>query len=63
MSKEVRYGFQWGPMLVERWAHFRHHTDSESYVLGVTAGKNKVEVYVSRTGRSVRVWKNGKELT
>lgn len=51
------YGFEWGPLTVSRLATIRG-----SRVLGVEAGRNRVEVVVSPTGRSVRVYKNGKEL-
>lgn len=61
MSDE-EYGFRWGPMVVSRLAHFQVRANQEVYVLGIRAGGSSVEVYVSRTGRSVRVFKNGREL-
>ena len=51
------YGFKWGNMVVERWGIIR-----DTSVLGITVNKTRLEVHVSPTGRSVRVWKNGKEL-
>jgi hypothetical protein len=54
-----RYGFRWGPMSVVRAAMF-----GQRRVLSITTdGTNdRLSVYVSPTGRSVRVFRNGKEL-
>lgn len=52
------YGFNWGPVKVERLANFKPRKDREVFIVGV----NDVEVYVSKTGRSVRVFRDGKEL-
>lgn len=57
MDSETQYGFTWGPAEVTRMATFR-----ETRVLGIRTGRHKVAVYVSPTGRSVRVFKDGKEL-
>jgi len=48
------YGFTWGPVTVQRTAVMPqgHH------VLTV----NGLDIYVSPTGRSVRVFRDGKEL-
>ena len=52
------YGFDWGPVSVTRVAHFEPRKGRECYVLDV----NDVHIYVSKTGRSVRVFRDGKEL-
>lgn len=52
------FGFDWGPVKVERIAHFKPRKDREAFILGV----NDLEIYVSKTGRSVRVFRDGKEL-
>ena len=52
------YGFTWGPVRVERIANFKPRKDREAYVVGV----NDLEIYVSKTGRSVRVFRGGREL-
>jgi hypothetical protein len=56
------YGFTWGPVTVTRLAHLKIGK-RESYVTEVATSKHRVEVYASRTGRSLRVWRDGKELT
>lgn len=55
------YGFQWGPFSVTRLMSYKH-SGGESTVLGVETAHHKVEVRSSRTGRSVRVWIDGKEV-
>ena len=52
------YGFNWGPGRVERVTHFKPRRGREAFILGV----NDLEIYVSKTGRSVRVFRDGKEL-
>lgn len=55
------YGFAWGPALIERyWSD-----DKGRVVLGIkTDAGREVTVYVSPTGRSVRVYDKDKgELT
>lgn len=54
---EQSYGFAWGPVVVRRLAHFTRGR-RESYVVSV----NGLDIYVSRTGRSVRVFRDGREL-
>jgi len=54
---DTSFGFKWRGVEVERLAIVRG-----AKVLGIKVNNTKVEVYVSPTGRSVRVWKNGKEL-
>lgn len=56
------YGFGWGPMRVVRYASFQRPTGL-CRVLGIEVGKKRLHVYVSPTGRSVRVYLDGKELT
>ncbi len=51
------YGFDWGPICIERWFN-----DGKNRVFGITAGKNKLTIRVSKTGSTVRIWKNNKEL-
>lgn len=55
---QTPYGFKWGPVEVTRIAHFAPRKDRESYCLEV----NDLNIYVSKTGRSVRVFRDGKEL-
>ena len=52
------FGFDWGPVKVERIAHFEPRKGREAFILRV----NDLEIYVSKTGRSVRVFRDGKEL-
>lgn len=56
-----RYGFAWGPLNVTRLASFAYGARS-THVVGVTTDHHKVEIASSRTGRSVRVWIDGKEV-
>lgn len=60
-NDEERYGFRWGPLVVTRWATFPGK-NGESHVLAVEtdAGK-RINIYVSPTGRSVRVFSGNKE--
>ena len=70
---ETRYGFRWGPLTVERCASIRRGKGRsrvfKCYVGGPREpgepGKRRevLEIYVSDTGRSVRVFRGGKELT
>lgn len=62
-----RYGFAWGPCQVERMAEFPR-PNGVCRVIGVYVEDGgdrhpELEIYVSPTGRSVRVWRRGKELT
>jgi hypothetical protein len=54
------YGFTWGPAEVVRIAEI-----PEGYVLGINTPYGGIDIRVSPTGRSVRVWdsKTGKEMT
>lgn len=59
------YGFEWLPehstaeILVERTA-----TIKGSAIMRVSTGHDEIEIYVSKGGRSIRVWrtKTGKEM-
>lgn len=51
MGKVTQYGFLWGPMEVSRLADIGTHR-----VIRVEAGKHHIEIYVSPTGRSIRVF-------
>lgn len=53
------YGFAWGPVLVERAAEFR----GTGVIRLTTDTGAQINVYVSRTGKSIRAFKDGKELT
>jgi hypothetical protein len=56
---ESRYGFAWGPLVVERVAHI----EGRGYSVQVRPrGKYEpaVEVFVSEQGRSWSVWPRGK---
>lgn len=58
----TQYGFQWGPLEVTRIAHFEPRKGRECYVLAVETEHGALNVYVSKTGRSMRVFREGKEL-
>lgn len=66
----TQYGFTWGPIEVQRLASFIssvRRDKGECLVIGVYTGegknrKQKLEIYASPTGQSVRVWRDGKEL-
>jgi hypothetical protein len=55
---DTSFGFRWRGIEVERLATIRDRA-----ILGIRVNKTSLQIYVSPTGRSVRVWKNGKELT
>lgn len=60
---EERYGFRWGPLVVQRVATFPRK-NGEDHVLRVKTDAGKqIDIYVSPTGRSVRVFSHGKEWT
>jgi len=54
---DTSFGFRWRGIEVERLAIIRDRS-----ILGIKVNKTSLQIYVSPTGRSVRVWKNGKEL-
>jgi hypothetical protein len=65
MSDVQRYGFRWGNLVVERLASFaaRIYGDDRTRVLRIKTDQSSIEVYVSPGGRSIRVFKKGRELT
>ena len=58
----VQYGFKWGPLEVLRTMEFKGTHVVEIAPVNESTRKNAVTVYVSKTGRSVRVFRDGKEL-
>lgn len=55
------YGFIWEGIEVERTTTIGL-PQGDTRVLTVKVNKTKLTIYVSPTGRSIRVFKNGKEL-
>jgi hypothetical protein len=53
------YGFAWGPVEVRR----RMSHNGRVVLTVETDTGQSIDVYVSRTGRSLRVFKNHKELS
>jgi hypothetical protein len=53
-----RYGFEFGSARVTRMAHI----EGRYHVMAVDTPHRHVQVAVSPTGRSVRVWMDGVEL-
>lgn len=49
--KITDYGFEFGPMKVERWISDPKY----GYVVGVTIGKKVIEIVTSPKGRNVRI--------
>lgn len=49
--KQTEYGFDWNAARVERLADLDGRV-----VIRISAGKQNVEVYVSKEGRSIRVF-------
>lgn len=59
----TQYGFTWGPIEVERMTAFEFRAGrGVSRSLKVATPYGAVNVYVSPTGRSIRVFRDGKEL-
>lgn len=58
-GRDTPYGFEWGAAEVTRIAS--HHGAVAIGVKGARS-KRRVEVYISPTGRSVRVFVDGVEL-
>jgi hypothetical protein len=52
-----KYGFRWGQLDVVRHMEYRGVKN-----LGVETDHTSVEIYVSKGGRSIRVFRDGKEL-
>lgn len=46
----IPYGFEWGPLTVERLAHI----DGRGWVLGIKCGDQEMQVYASEKGRKLR---------
>lgn len=58
----TRFGFRWGPVNVTRRCLLIPRQDRETRVVGIKAGSTDLDVYVSKTGRSVRVFdQDGRE--
>lgn len=55
------HGFTWGPMTVDRLAAV-DRSGGRYRVLRVSTGFQALDIYVSPTGRSVRVFRNNQEL-
>lgn len=49
------YGFDWGPMRVERIAHI----SGRGYTVSVKAAAGEIQVYVSERGRKVEAYRPG----
>jgi hypothetical protein len=47
-----RYGFRWGPLVVERLAH----VEGRGYVLAIRTERESMQVYVSEKGRTMRAY-------
>lgn len=47
-----QYGFNWGPMKVERLAHI----EGRGYVVQVSTDHMQVEVYVSEKGQKIKAY-------
>lgn len=57
LEEATRYGFRWDQLDVVRAMDFRG-----TNVVSVETEFDKVQIYVSPTGRSVRVFRGGNEL-
>lgn len=58
-----KYGFEWGPVTVTRLASFSPKAGrGRYYMVEVRSVHHTLTIHVSPTGRSVRVFKGGKEL-
>ena len=56
---EPQYGFEWGKARVTRMAHIK----DRYHVICLDTPHRHVQLAVSPTGRSVRVWIDGEEVT
>jgi hypothetical protein len=57
--EDDQYGFRWGQVVVQRAAEYDNRK-----VLRIKPDHGKdISIYVSATGRSIRVYRDGKELT
>lgn len=58
------YGFRWGPLVVERVATYPAKNGDYRVIRVRTDAGKRIDIYVSPTGRSVRVYSDGgKEWT
>ncbi len=58
----TEFGFEWGPVLVERVAAIeRPHGCTR--ILRVASDRVQLEIYISPAGHKLRVFRNGEELT
>lgn len=55
---DTRWGFIWGVAKVARVMQYRG-----SRILAIDTLHRHLEISISPTGRSVRVWRDGKELS
>jgi hypothetical protein len=55
-------GFTWGPMEVVPAAGFHRRDGIYRVVTITTTAGRQLDIYVSPTGRSVRVFRKGKEM-
>ncbi len=55
------YGFAWGPATVERVATIER-AGKVYRVLQISSGGHLLNIYISPQGRSLRVFKDGREL-
>ena len=56
------YGFEWGPMQVTRTMSFRGSHVVTIAPTGKPESGQALDIYVSATGRSIRVFRGNKEL-
>jgi hypothetical protein len=50
MDTPWRYGFEWGPMVVERTAHI----EGRGYVLTIKTEHKRMQVHVTEAGRKIK---------
>lgn len=61
MSGITEYGFEWGPITVQRTSEVEFIKGRGKHrALRVSTPYHLLEIYVSPTGRTVRVFENGK---
>jgi hypothetical protein len=58
----TQYGFDWGPASVRRCISREDDNSVMLEVISRTNEKNRVQIYISGKGRSIRVFKGTKEL-
>ncbi len=57
------YGFAWGPVTVERIAAIERHNRGVYRILRVASDYTALEIHISPAGKTLRVFKNGEELS